>query len=466
MKKTLILLLGILLSANVFSQVEFPNKLSKADKVYGLSKYWNEVNFNFAYLNKVDKKKWESDYRSLIEKVQETKNDYEYYLLLQKFAVSLKDGHTNIFLPTSFNKFMLNAEFGDYKFTLRNIEGKAVITEVNKSKRKEIPLGTEIIEVNGLSTKEYLTKEVNPIIAHSTEDFRDAFAVRQMLYEPKGTIFDLKFRKPNGKIVSKQLTISEVTEKEMHTRRKKQEVFEFKWLENKTAYVALKSFGEAKIDSLFKSKLPEIKKAKGLIIDLRENLGGNSGYAYSILGNLSQDDEFTVARSLILDYNPLYEYFGVNYNIQAKDTAQGSPENRKMLSRAYLTAKDSYFYEIPFNTYPNNIDKSDRVVIPTAVLTGPFTASSSEDFLVATDNQKHIVKIGEATAGTTGMPMSFQLPGGGWARICFKKEIYADGREFVGYGIQPDIKVSKTLKDFLNEKDPALQKAIEYLRKA
>ncbi|MFD2568276.1 S41 family peptidase [Pseudotenacibaculum haliotis] len=466
MKKALVLLLGILLSGNVFSQTELPNTLSKADKVYGLSKYWNEVNFNFAYLNKVDKEKWNSDYKSLIEKVQETKNDYEYYLLLQQFAVSLKDGHTNIFLPPSFSKFMLDAEFGDYKFTLRNIEGKAIITEVNKSKRKEIPLGTEIIEVNGLTTKEHLAKHVEPIVAYSTEDFRDAFSVRQMFYQPKGTTFDLKFRKPNGKIISRKLTISPAAEKEMHTRNKNEGIFEFKWLENKTAYVALHSFGEAKIDSLFKSKLPEIKKAKGLIIDLRENLGGSSEYGYSILGNLIHDDELIVAKSLILDYNPLYEYFGVNYNIQAKDTAQGSPQNRMMLSRAYLTAKDSYFYEIPFSTYPNRIEKSDRVVIPIAVLTGPFTASSSEDFLVAADNQKHIVKIGEATAGTTGMPMSFELPGGGWARICFKKEVYVDGREFVGYGIQPDIKVSKTLKDFIEKKDPAIEKALKYLRKA
>jgi hypothetical protein len=37
----------------------------------------------------------------------------------------------------------------------------------------------------------------------------------------------------------------------------------------------------------------------------------------------------------------------------------------------------------------------------------------AEDFLVSTDNQSHITKIGEATGGSTGEPISFVLPGGG-----------------------------------------------------
>ncbi|OSY86826.1 hypothetical protein WH52_14495 [Tenacibaculum holothuriorum] len=463
MKKTFILFLTIFFIGKIAAQTKLPNTISNTDKVYGLSKYWNEVNFNFAYLNKINKKKWESDYKLLIEKVQKTKNDYEYYLLLQKFAASLKDGHTNVFFPNSFNQFMLNGEFGNYKFSLERIEDKVIITKINKSKKNEIPLGTEIIEVNNLPTNKYLEKYVNPHIAYSTKPFLKAYSVSQMFYQPKGTVFNLKLKKPNGKILSKKLTIKPVTEKEMYPNNIKEGIFNFKWLKNKTVYVALNSFESVKIDSLFKSKLSEIKKAKGLIIDLRKNFGGNSTHAFSILKNLTNDNEIEYSKSQILSYNPLFKLYGTRYKIRAKDTAQGSSENRKMLSRAYLTAKDSYFYKIPFNTFTNNFKKTDRIVIPTVILIGPFTASSSEDFLVATDKQKHMIKIGEATAGTTGMPMSFKLPGGGWARICIKKEIYPDGREFVGHGIQPNIKISRSLQDFMEEKDPVLERAINYL---
>ena len=58
----------------------------------------------------------------------------------------------------------------------------------------------------------------------------------------------------------------------------------------------------------------------------------------------------------------------------------------------------------------------------------------------------------------------FSLPGGGLARVCTKKDTYPDGREFVGYGVKPDIEVKLTVADFLQKKDPILEKALEYLK--
>ena len=42
--------------------------------------------------------------------------------------------------------------------------------------------------------------------------------------------------------------------------------------------------------------------------------------------------------------------------------------------------------------------------------------------------------------------------------------MYPDGREFVGYGIQPDIKVLPTVKDYLENKDVALEVALKYFK--
>ena len=57
----------------------------------------------------------------------------------------------------------------------------------------------------------------------------------------------------------------------------------------------------------------------------------------------------------------------------------------------------------------------------------------------------------------------FDLPGGGGARVCTKKDTYPDGSEFVGVGVKPDIEVAPTVKDFIENKDPVLDKAISYL---
>ena len=95
---------------------------------------------------------------------------------------------------------------------------------------------------------------------------------------------------------------------------------------------------------------------------------------------------------------------------------------------------------------------------------GHNTASVAEDFLIYADNQKHMTKIGKNSFGSTGQPFVFELPGGGSARICTKKDTYPDGREFVGYGIKPDIIVKRTLNDYLTKKDPVMEKAIEHLK--
>lgn len=118
-------------------------------------------------------------YNEYITKVQETKNDYEYFRLLQKFCAFLKDGHTNVYFPKSIQDSILNTDFGEYKIFLSNIEGKAIITRVNESKKKEIPIGTEIIKINGVPTKKYLKNNVLPYIASSTDYILEDWGIRK-----------------------------------------------------------------------------------------------------------------------------------------------------------------------------------------------------------------------------------------------------------------------------------------------
>ena len=131
--------------------------------------------------------------------------------------------------------------------------------------------------------------------------------------------------------------------------------------------------------------------------------------------------------------------------------------------------KDKYYHDFPYRPDTlgigdKNLLKNNRIVVPTAILIGHKTASAAEDFLIYADNQKHMIKIGEPTYASTGQPLLFNLPNGGLARVCTKKDTYPDGREFVGYGIKPDIEVKKTLSDYIENKDPVLEKAIEYLK--
>lgn len=140
----------------------FPETISKADKVYGLSKIWQEVNYNFVYINDIDREKWNDYYKQLITEVQNTPNDYEYYRLLARFCAMLQDGHTNIYYPESIRNALHTISFGKYSFYIEPIEDKAIITKINESKKDVIPIGTEVLKVNGMPVDEYTATFVMP----------------------------------------------------------------------------------------------------------------------------------------------------------------------------------------------------------------------------------------------------------------------------------------------------------------
>jgi C-terminal processing protease CtpA/Prc len=101
---------------------------------------------------------------------------------------------------------------------------------------------------------------------------------------------------------------------------------------------------------------------------------------------------------------------------------------------------------------------------PIILLTGPGSFSAAEDFAASFDMLKAGIIIGEPTAGSTGQPLQFSLPGGGSGRVCTIQTRYADGRDFVGVGVQPKIRVAPTLADFRAGKDTVLEAAEAYLR--
>lgn len=434
---------------------QIPNEISKEEKIYGLSKFWQEVNYNFIYLNKINKDEWNEMYKKLTLEVQETPNDYEYYRLLQKYCAYLKDGHTNIGFPEEIQDSIFNSDFGDYKLILTNIEGKAVITQVNASKKKEVPIGSEITKVNGIATNQYINEIVRPYISSSTEHLLEDLSINYMLEGFTNSTFDLELKLPNGKTKSLKLKHSITIEKELNPPDRI-EVLEFKWVKKDIAYLALNSFSNWDIMDSFMLKLPEILKSKKLIIDLRKNTGGDSRVGREIIKYLTKDTILYGSKTQSRLHIPSYKAWG-------KWTKVTDTINNEWSKQSYLSYRDEYYFDFPYNPYPTMDMDIDRMEVPTTLLIGHNTASAAEDFLVYADNQENMIKIGEPTFGSTGQPLMFELPSGGTGRVCTKKDTYPDGREFVGYGIQPDLKVKKTFADYLNNKDPVLEKAIEYL---
>ncbi|GAB3198283.1 C-terminal processing protease CtpA/Prc [Pontibacter aydingkolensis] len=454
MKKLLPLLLILIALA---SKAQVPNTLSSADKVYGLSKFWQEVNYNFVYLDKVDRTKWENDYREAITNVQNTKNDYEYYRELQKLCATLNDGHTNIYFPKSIDSLVYKNMFGKYRIFLSNIDNKAIVTRTNLSIKSEVPVGSEIIEVNGKPTAEHLQQNVLPYISSSTDYVLMDWAIENMLRGLKGETFNIKYKTPKGKVQSLALTVAKTTEQELYPTLEKRDLLELKWYPNQTAYLALNAFHDPKINEMFLQKLPELRKAKAMIVDLRYNGGGSTSIGRQILDYLSPDTLLYGSKNSTRQHLASFKAWGVF--TEPKDTV-----SNEFATRSLNAFQDKLMYEFDYNPAQNKVQQSEKVIVPTAILIGHKTASAAEDFLIYADNQKHMTKIGENTNGSTGQPFMFDLPGGGGARICTKKDTYPDGREFVGYGVKPDIELKMTLQDYIQKKDPVLEHALKHLK--
>lgn len=439
-------------------RAQIPHSLTMQEKIYGLSKFWQEVNYNFIYLDKIDREAWDSTYRSMIGQVAASKDDYEYYRLLQKFCALLHDGHTNVWMPGNVGQLVLTKMFGKYWFGTENIGGKAIITRVLRSEMKDIPIGSEVIAVNGMSTAQYLRDSVEPYISSSTDYVLKDAAIANLLMGVTGASYNVKIRRPDGSVLDLALTHERTRDTAFFPPfPPRSPLLELKWYKGGIAYLALNSFGDQKIDTEFLAKLPELYAAKGLIIDLRKNGGGSTNIGTDILQYLMADSVMEHERSFTRQHFGAYKAWG-KYT-SAKDTA-----NDAWSKKVWLDFHDKLIY--PFDYSADTIHLSARrLVVPTVLLIGHGTASAAEDFLISADNQRHMIRIGQRSYGSTGQPYLFDLPGGGGARVCTKQDTYPDGREFVGYGVKPDIEVDPSLQDYLAGKDPALETALQYLSK-
>ncbi|MBS1563056.1 MAG: peptidase S41 [Bacteroidetes bacterium] len=440
----------------LFAHTQSLNTISAADKVYGLSKCWQEVNYNFVYFNKINRAAWDSLYKTLIPQVQQTANDYDYYRLLQKFYAFLHDGHTNVYLPPSVNNLQLGKMFGDYWFGTENIDGKAIITRTLRTRIKEIPIGSEVIEVNGLPTARYIADSIKPYIASSTDYVLEDEAYANLLRGMTGSTYNIKIKRPDGSVLPLSLVHERSKDTSYFPPFKTQGLLELRWYDKDIAYLALNSFGDQKIDKIFMDSLPALLKAKALILDLRGNGGGSTGIGTFILQHLTNDSILPRSRTFTRQHVAVYKAWGSF--LKPADTLFGNQSKER-----WRYAHDSMY--LAFDYSADTFHRpAQRLVVPTAVLIGHNTASAAEDFLIAASEQKHFTLIGERSFGSTGQPYSFSLPGGGGARVCTKKDTWPDGHEFVGYGIAPAIYVRPVLKDFLNNTDPVLDKALAHLQ--
>ena len=403
---------------------KFQDNISAAEKVAGLSKFWSEAKYNFAYFENVPNLDWDKLYLEYISKVQDTKSTLEYYKSMLRFCAELKDGHTNIWSTSdSLNNFV------SYRPPIRSklIEGKVIITSVfsDSLEKSGIKAGMEIISIDKIPVIKYAEENVKPFqSASTTQDLLNRTYNSGLLRGNKNVPVDLELMDLDGKIFTRKLA------RTGYRNLKVNPTVEFKMLPNNVAYFLINEFETNDSRKKFVALFDSISKSSALILDIRLNGGGNTDF--TILSYLT-NKPIKPAQNFVQKYIPTNRAWGQSVEWELLSLSSQQPNGKKLYSK------------------------------PVILLTGPQTFSAAEDFAVAFDAMNRGKIMGEATGGSTGQPLQFTLPGGLMGRVCTKRDLYPDGKVFVGVGVQPNITIKPNIVDIKTGKDTVLEAALKYL---
>ncbi len=420
-----------------------PKNLTSSERLFGFVQFWTEVKYNFAFFDHVPNLDWDKVLLTYLPRFEVDQSTAEYYDVLEEVCALLNDGHTNIYRPYYAEKkvYIPNVK-------LKKLDDGVYVVNTSEYYRKELPLGSKIQKVNGFPVALYLEKNLYPVISASTDYIKTNIALTRLMQIEINKTMTLDYITPTGdkkQIKFSSETIHDTTSWIMD--KKKWVPYSYKEI-NKTAYLKLNTFGEESVTEYFEQHIDSINKTNKLIIDLRDNGGGDSGFGYKILKHLTTRS-FITSKWMTREHKASYKAWGQNLE---------PPFTNDWDKECYLTANGNYWYMAsPDTIHP---DLKRQVNVPVVILLGNNTASAAEDFLIAAESAGITETAGELTFGSTGQPLPFKLPGGGSARICTKKDTYPDGREFVGYGIKPKYVIKPTINDVLKNRDVVLEFAL------
>jgi carboxyl-terminal processing protease len=405
----------------------YKERLSVEERVAGLSLFWAEARHGFVFFDHAPALSWDEVYMDYLSKVIAAETTRDYYGVMMQLAPLLKDSHTNIDPP----KELTDVFYARPPLSTGLIENKVLIQSVRSvSLTQRICIGDEVVALDGEPVEQYVEKFIAPFVSSSTPQDRDVrlFSYQLLLGDATKPI-RLGLQDAAG------TEREEIVARSGYTDLRKSAQFQFEMLPDNIACLSLDHFESDAGVKAFEGALPQIMKARALVLDVRKNGGGSTHNGLAILSYLSKE--------------PISGSISYRRAESALDRARG--------------AAGVVWAPLPDNGEPFRQAHDQTFVGPVAVLVGPQTFSAAEDFVVAFESMQRGITVGKATAGSTGQPLVFDLPGGGMARICVKRDVYADGREFVGKGIRPTIEVAGTVEDLRAGRDAALGRAIKEL---
>lgn len=442
MKKYVFILLFFICPGAINQLWGQEESLTREERIYSLSLIWKELHYNFAFPQTLKQVNLDSLYFAYLPKVEQATDNYEYYRTLCSFMAHFNDAHTRIYTS--------NRPDDRPPVETTNFGEKVVVSNVSRNIVDKLPIGSEILQVNHIPVVRYIQDSVYPYISAASPHWKFDKAVTEMFYGRPQSIVSITAKTPKGKVEEIEMIRNYYTNhtKEIMVDTTHLSPIVIKTIDKNIGYIQLNSFIGTNIKpiySVFYNHLPELRKCKGLIIDIRGNRGGTDqaweNLAYYFIPE-SQTHFQVPVKCFSRKYVSVYKMWG-KYKSEFKDY--------------YL---DIAMEEIKHAPYTNKLNDSLKLHQPLVILSGQYVGSAAEDFLLTMKSNTQAIVVGGPSVGCMGEPDFISLPGGYSVMMCVKKYVCLDGSQPNDTGILPDIMVEKDYDMYLKGHDSQLERAI------
>lgn len=398
------------LSLGALGYDDSSDPLSLKDRIEIFEEVWETINEKYydPTFNGVDWNRVRADYRPLIEGAR---TEDEFYMLVKRMVGELRDAHTRFHTPTE-RRERERRQTTSAGISLFEVEGQIVLTSVEEGSEAALSgarAGMILESVDRRLVGERLREIENQMGESSSTRATKLRVLRQLLDGEAGTQITLGLLREDGSRMEIALTRQIVSTAPRAI---------IKRLESGIGYLKLNVW-KSRAHKEVRKAMEELRRSRGLILDLRGNPGGEA-------------EEVLEVSSLLIN---------------------------EKVSLGRFVFRSGRAIELW-------TDRHERIFAgPVAILIDEGSGSGSELFAAVLQEHRRAVVIGRQSCGCVlGISRFRKVERGGEIAVSELAYFTPNGKRLEGTGVIPDETIELKLSDLRASRDAALDRAARILR--
>jgi carboxyl-terminal processing protease len=333
---------------------------------------------------------------------------------------ALHDPHTRVFAPGESTDWRVQ-RYVSVGVAVRELAGQVVVTDVERDSEAEdegLRAGDAVLALNGEPAAAIVERRLAEQGADASSSSR-LLAVAHIFEGERDTSVRVTYARA-GESRAREA----VLRREPRTRLP---TFEVRSQSSGVRLVRFNIFTPEVAAQFARALRDELKDARSLVIDLRDNGGGEAESMADLASTL----------------------LPAGLSLGRFTDRAGAVRLEPYTRAALISSADSF----------------ERFRRPVVLLVNARTASAAEVFAAALRETNRASVIGEATCGCVlGIRRRHRLPDGGILDVSEMDYHTAGGTRLEGTGLRPDVTVEPTREALRRRRDPALERALEILK--